>query len=407
MTPKLAQRVDPDLLHTVQALFPGASLSVERGSRENVAFRFVPSVRRCHMLVPADNPASAAAAVDRPSAKDTRSQVVKRRAVSRVLGSRSLAALAMPRTLQITPSTNSILDYLSDLVGEVVHSSVAIGSRRANRKPVLTVYTGDTEIGYAKVGLSPLANELIDHEASVLHTLKQVPAAHYRSPQVIHHGKWGSSSVLLIEGLQPPRQRPTHAIPIAAIAEIVGSSMSTAKPISSTRWFASIVEAGRQLDSMGRPELTRAAGRYEEVFGSLAAPFGRWHGDLGPWNMAWDGSTASIWDWERSEPSVPAGIDVAHFTSHTPLRDVGNMPRARAVLTRTSTDALRRVLRALGHREDDRLVRACLLGYLLSVGARFTTDGERVDGDAVRPLANWYLTVLDDQLNSEGARSWN
>jgi hypothetical protein len=41
--------------------------------------------------------------------------------------------------------------------------------------------------------------------------------------------------------------------------------------------------------------------------------FGSWHGDWGPWNMAWAGERVRLWDWERFTRGVPYGFDALHY----------------------------------------------------------------------------------------------
>lgn len=399
--------VDSDLLSTLKLLFPGAHLALSKTSGSGHSYRFVPSVRRTHMLVPANDPNSAAAALDRPSASDTLLKQVRRGIVRAAVRQRNFARYAMPYHLRVGPSTDSIIEYLSEASGRPVDISVAIGPRRANRKPVLAVSSNATPVGYAKVGLTPLANRLIDHEASVLKSLAGSDRTHFRVPTVIHHGRWNTSSVLLMENLQPPRQRSSRRVPTEAMAEIVGPCSAPLAALSQTEWFAQIDDVGERMAAEGKRELQDVTHLFRQVWGGVTIPMGRWHGDLGPWNMAWERERAAIWDWERSEVA-PAAIDAVHYSCHSSLRDIGNMQRSRAVLASTGVTSLRGVL---GHLNpdyvSDDLVEACLHAYLLAVGARFTADSNGPDGEPVRLLAAWYLAVLKDQLGNREERSWN
>lgn len=394
-------RVDADLLATVQALFPEAALELGRGGGET-ALRFVPGVRRARMLVPADAPRAAAGAVDRPSAVDSRSQVLLRGAVGALLRMPPLASMVMPHVLRVDSSTGSLLEHLHQVTGREVRFSLAIGSRRANRKPVLNVHALDgAEIGYAKVGLTTLANTLIDHEAAMLASLAAQPPRSFRAPRPIHHGHWRTSSVLLMESLRPSAQQSAAGVPLAAIAELVARDGLVWRRLGESAWLERIAGAGAELTGLGRPGLSAVTERYRRTYGQLRVPLGHWHGDLGPWNMAWEGQTALVWDWERAEPDVPAALDAVHFTSHSVLRDVGNAPRARQVLAGAGTDAVRAVLRRLPEPVGEDVVRGVVLGYLLSVAARFSADATRPDGEAVGRLADWHLAVLNDLLDHE------
>lgn len=403
-------RVDEDILATTRSLFPGAEITLGHAAMGKAAFRLVPGLRHTHMLVPADSPSAAGDAVDRPSAKDTRRQILRRRAVGAVLRNPTLARVLMPDVLQIGPTSGTLLDYLEHVVQDEVRVSMALGARRANRKPVLSVHRRDgRQVGYAKVGLTPLANDLIDHEARTLRSLSAGPAPrHFRAPAVIHHGGWGSSRVLLMETLRPSAPRRSRDLPLGAMAELAGRDGVVWEPLGESAWIRAITVDAGQLRSAGHPELLEIVARYARAFGGMTAPLGGWHGDLGSWNMAWEGDTAFIWDWERAQDRVPVGIDAVHFTCHASLRDTGNLARARDVLTDASTRAIRSVLARLGiDRSDAHVDRAVLLGYLLSMTARFSVDAVRPDGEVVSDLARWYLTVLSDQLDQEERMPWS
>lgn len=403
------RRVDADIVDTTTTLFPGAELTLGRRAVGRASFRLVPGLRRTHLLVPADAPAAAGKAVDRRSAKDTLRQVLLRRGVEAVLRTPAMARTFMPHVLQVGPSEDSLLDYLEGVVGTNLRVSLAIGARRANRKPVLSVHTAEgTEVGYAKVGLTALANSLIDHEAKTLLVLAQAPVPkHFTAPNVIHHGTWAGSQVLLMESLRPSSQRTSQGVPVTAMAELASRAGITWESLAGSSWLGAIRAEGRRLAAAGEPGLADVTARYEEAFSAVRVPLGMWHGDLGPWNMAWEGDIPLIWDWERAQQGVPVGIDAVHFTCHSTLRDIGNLDGARAVLVGEGSQVLSTVHAALGHDgSGNRLRNAVLCGYLLSLAARFSVDADRPDGDAVRAIARWHVTVLDDQL-ARRSLLWN
>lgn len=102
MTAASLRDVDSDLVDTLRELFPEAPLATGRAPQDGVTLRFIPGIRNTHMLVPAGDPGAAARSVDRPSAKDSRRQRLKRHAVGSLLGSRKLAPLVFPHTLSIS-----------------------------------------------------------------------------------------------------------------------------------------------------------------------------------------------------------------------------------------------------------------------------------------------------------------
>lgn len=403
------RRVDPDILDTIHALFPGAELRLGASPGGRASFRLVPGIRRTHLLVPADAPVAAGKAVDRRSAKDTPRQLLIRRAVRTALRTPVVARTLMPHVLHVGPSADSLLDYLEAAVGTELRVSMAIGSRRANRKPVLSVHSAaGEEIGYAKVGLTPLADALIEHEANTLSSLSAAPSPrHFKAPTVIHHGTWGSAQVLLMQSLRPRGHRSPQGVPLTAMAELASRQGVTWTVLEESAWVAAIRSDSVQCSAAGEAGFAEAVRQYERAFGSVRMPFGGWHGDLGPWNMVWEGDTPSIWDWERAQGDVPLGIDAVHFTCHSALRDIGNLDRARETLEGKGTEALASLHAELSLTDSDpRLRQAVLLGYLLSMAARFSIDAGRPDGLVVRDLARWHVTVLMDQL-ARRSSSWS
>lgn len=403
-------RVDPDILDTARSLFPGAELDVGRVSAGRAAFRFVPGLRHTHMLVPADAPKAAAHAVDRRTAKDSTRLIVRRQLVRTALRAGPLSRALMPHVLRVGPSDNSVLDYLEHVAGAELRFSLAIGARRANRKPVLSVYRVDgTPVGYAKVGLTQLTNDLIDREAATLRALASDPVpTTFRAPVVLHHGGWGASRLLLMSSLQPPQQRSRGRVPLDAMAEVAARSGVHWVTLGESPWLGAVLADGRQLGTTGRPALAGVASRYLELFGDVRIPMGSWHGDLGPWNMAWADRTPLIWDWERAGGDVPVGLDAVHYSCHASLRAIGDIDRTRELLQSVAAQMITPLWARLGlDLAEHRGPRAVLLGYLLTMAARFSVDATRPDGEVVGDLAAWYVTVLRDQLDKEEQAQWS
>jgi hypothetical protein len=62
-----------------------------------------------------------------------------------------------------------------------------------------------------------------------------------------------------------------------------------------------------------RDLVTETLHRLESDAGTTTMPFGTWHGDWVPWNMAWVGDTLHVFDWEHGRSGVPVGFDVVDF----------------------------------------------------------------------------------------------
>jgi len=70
---------------------------------------------------------------------------------------------------------------------------------------------------------------------------------------------------------------------------------------------------GGVTDQAARGRLTRIADGIERSRGDVRLEFGRWHGDLVPWNLARLGAATFAWDWESSTADAPVGFDALHF----------------------------------------------------------------------------------------------
>ena len=108
-----------------------------------------------------------------------------------------------------------------------------------------------------------------------------------------------------------------------------------------------------------------------------------------------------MWDWERYGQDVPLGIDVVHYLAHPALRATGDLGAARRSLAIACRPALAQVVGwATGpaYSGDPAVLDALVLGYLLTITARFTFDSLTADGAAVHALAHWHQRVLADHL---------
>lgn len=388
-----------DLLSTVRQLFPDASVESARLGKGGPNLRLVPGRRRPRLAVPASNIRAASDALLRPSASDTLLTSSRRLFLAKLLAS-PVTPVAMPYGIAISTTKNSIVDYLSEVIGEQVDISLMIGSARANRKPILNVHsrTG-SELGFAKVSLSELTEDLVVHEGETLEQLSQRASEAFVHPTVIHAGQWNGHQVLLLTALRPDKQQKKSRLDLATVAGIIQTADITHMPIESSCWHATLLESAEPLRGTTDGKLPRLLEAFSKKYGAVEIPFGAWHGDFGPWNMAYTSSAPMIWDWERYDSQVPAGMDVLHYLSHELLR-MQDREVAHMALEANALPQLAQVLRlATGvSQADTRVLKAIQLAYLLSVGTRFTLDSRRPGGSPIRGLAQWYLAMVEDQL---------
>ncbi len=397
-----------DLIATLEDLYPGSSVDLGLASSNGTAFRLVPGPRRPRIVVPAKSRRAASEAMNRPSMNDSFWRSAPRRLLSTALSTGFGSAL-MPLGLSVGPSPDSISDYLSEAVGEPVLLSLTVGAARANRKPILNVHRSDgTEIGFAKVGLTPLSNRLVAHEHRALLSLASAAPDGFTAPTPLHHGVWRGNQVLLMSALRTDRQQVNGQLPIEAAAQIAATTKIQVVSIESSGWIAELHRSVEQFRATEDERLALTLDRFVQTYGDLELPFGAWHGDFGPWNLALTSAGPMIWDWERYDLEMPVGSDVIHYVSHQALRRQGDLSAARRVLEDSCQPALHRVLRAAdlpGFANNPMALDAIVIAYLLTIAVRFTADSLTPQGRPVQSLARWHQEVISDQLERTVTRA--
>jgi hypothetical protein len=300
----------------VAALWPDAEVGDEAGTRAVREFVFLPSADRPRLLLPAGVPAAAANALRRYS-HDLGPRARATRMLTATAVRAGFADRALRDRLYVTGAGESIEDRLGELLGRPVVVSVGLGSARANRKPILHVLTPRGEpVAFVKVGDTAMARELIAGEAAALARLAERSFHRLRVPRVLHHGEWRGMSLLVLTPL-PTRAlsfRPRRGAPVTAMRELTGATRRV--PLATSTFWPRFADVPLD-DPDQRKRFADVAGRIGEAYGADEVEFGAWHGDWTPWNMAWHGGRLQLWDWERFDPDVPAGLDLLHYRCQT------------------------------------------------------------------------------------------
>ena len=305
-------------------------------------------------------------------------------------------------------SGSSIEGCLAELSGTEVRFAMSVGSARANRKPVLNVFRRDgREIGFAKVGLTSLAAQLVRAETEVLRCLAERDTTHLQVPQILGQGTWRGHPLLLMSSLRGTRKsRNSQRLPLLAMCELATLFGVQTHVIRDSRWLA---ELRNRVEGIGGPSATRLSAILDGFVarhGDTSLVMGSWHGDWGPWNMAWSGNRAQVWDWERCATNVPVGLDAAHFVAHPRLRKVGDASSADMAIDDQAAVAVQRFHERLGcYAGGPSRVEATVHAYLLEVTTRYTTDGAGEFGAPVAGLAEWHLATLERVLGLDRSDS--
>lgn len=386
------------LWETLRTLWPPpARISrCGRGARPSataVDFLVFPNERHPALLVPRRPRRTAAAALRHYKASASARDRLRFRLAALAAG--TAVAEVLPDRIRIEPGPPGtgadIADYLSAALRTKTVVSLYVGAPRANRKPVLQALTPDGEVlGFVKVGVNPLTDELVRNEAAALTFFASMPLAHLRPPRLLHHGQWRGREVLVQQALSAARPARNNAELNRAMAEVAGVRGLSRLPAARSPYWQGLRSRLRALarDELADP-LLRVLGRLEAAQGAANLAFGSWHGDWTPWNMTMSGGRALVWDWERFETGVPVGYDAVHYWLQ------GAIIRAGASPVTAAEAALRKApetLAPLGVEPDAASLVAAM--YLVEIGARYVHDGQAETGARLGRVDTWLLPVL-------------
>ena len=140
---------------------------------------------------------------------------------------------------------------------------------------------------------------------------------HIELPKVLHHGSWHGHQVAVLSSLVRPRPiggRVARAPPAAAISEVASLGDHISVPLAGGPYWGSLLRAN-QVAVGSHSSRPRQVGHRPVGAAARGADLalGRWHGDWAPWNMASEGGRLRVWDWERTAPHRPVGLDAIHF----------------------------------------------------------------------------------------------
>jgi hypothetical protein len=215
------------------------------------------------------------------------------------------------------PPADGLAELLGDLFGRDVHLGLTLREDRVNRKSVVAVLDGRGRfLAFCKVASGPLTRALASNEEATLLELATCSLPGIHVPRLLHRGEICGSLVLVVSALpvspigrRPPPRRLSEAM--LSLASVRGLRSS---PLAKGAWWASVTQ---RLASLGPGRLTdclrTSVGRLHDAAGDQPVTFGRWHGDWTCWNMAWQKTSCLLWDFERSTPWVPVGLDAVHL----------------------------------------------------------------------------------------------
>lgn len=385
------------------------SAKVPAGRRSVMRFLALPGPAHPYVLAPDDSSSAVAEAVrglGNPSGKGKRlieaGLAAGVPAVHRLLRPESLH-LSVPES-----SAHAVEPTLEEHLRDALHipdlrAVVILGRSRPNRKPVLRlVSNGGRTIAFAKVGWNDVTRLLVRNEASVLTTLgdPRLRPRSFHVPRVILAETWRELELLVVSAAPPEHwlhDGPPLSLPLEPTREVMANGGLSEAPLRETPYWKRVKERAERIADQGSETspVTAAIAGLDRDFGDRAVPVGRWHGDWTPWNMSKVDGRLFVWDWERSEAGVPAGMDVAHFDFDVRAKIRGQTPETAA---RESLRRGGRLLARVGLRAD--LAPLLWRMHLVEMCLRFS-EGQAAGVEAEDPV---YLDALRElSIGAPGA----
>jgi hypothetical protein len=392
--------IAPPATDRARAAFLGETLDVlwppaQRGDASPTELMVLPRLKRPRLVVPLNRRAAASAVRRYGEPRSLRSRLGMR-GLSLLLRS-GLGEVLLRDRVRVPDGEATIESYLSERLGAEIKVSMYLGPPRANRKPVLHLFAPDgAAVGVAKVGVSPLAQDLVRDEGDTLRLLAGAGLEQVIVPSVMLEGEWNGMPVLVLGPLPvnerrvplPARQR------WAAITEIAGVRGWERAQLAGGRYLATLRERVARADATpDRERLSAAIDRLATGSGATALTFGAWHGDWSPWNIASTRHGLLVWDWERFGLGVPFGYDALHnrLQRETAPGRTDPLLAARECVTGAAT-----LLEPLG--VDVSEARLTALAYLAELTARYLIDRQADLGGRLSAASAWLIPALESEL---------
>ncbi len=380
------------LLDSARAVWPEpASLALTRdvkvagdGVRDYVV---LPTLRSPRWLLPVDAPCAAAALT-------TPETSLARQVAARLFTWTHRAGLTrrLPfGRLRVQSSDESLMATVSARLGADVAVAIRLGSWEHARSLTLRAFADDGRTrAFGKVGLDRVGCAAVRAEKGGLARVAGLDLPFLTHPEVLHHFDWRGLEVLLVSPLVAPagetRRRDMPVEAMGQLANAVGPRRGT---LSTSEWLRGVRHRIREVaDPRVRGPLDSVLGRLEEGSTGVELPFGCWHGDWTPWNMAWSGPRVLLWDWEHFAEDVPLGFDHVHYLAQRLRQTAGTGPAEERAWFAQSAEVLDR---RLGLTETQRAV--LLAAYLLEVNLRYVLDRQGTPQESDM-RAGWGMGLL-------------
>lgn len=289
---------------------------------------------------------------------------------------------------------------------ETASMAVHFGPPRANLKPVAKIYDDRTGQARAvvKFGCTTLTRQLVAKEAEFLRGVDGARTPVLEIPSLIHEGTWGASrfvmqSVIRFSG----RHRlPSPTLRVEAERAVTATGTPSVAPLRDGSYHADLSDRLRGLDDDPVSRSVAAAGhRLLEALGDERISTGGWHGDWAPQNLCATESGVGAWDWERWAPDRPCGFDALHYFAQELLARDGASESVGSEMINQAPTMLAPHQPGL----PQSLLRRLAALYLVEIGHRYLTDGQRDTPSLAGRMDTWLVPALVSAANDEPRRN--
>ncbi len=363
------------------------------GSRD---FLLLLGQRRPRLLVPAAGAAAGAAVLGYSEPGSAAARLGTRALALALRAGAGRAAAGSRVQVRVPPGADTIDGYLTAALGRPVLPSLHLSPARANRKPVLQLLTPAGRLaGYAKIGISPLTQRLVEAEHRALLAIGAAGPAGLTVPRVLHYGQWRDMNVLVLSPLplglpRRPVQPGQLSAAMLAVARIGGHS---SEPLAGGGYWRGL---GARLDGCDpgadREALRQALAELAAAAGQASVRLGSWHGDWTPWNMASTSRGLLVWDWERFAGGTPVGFDALHYRLQRDVVPGSREPRAAAAACISGAP---QALAPFGL--DEPAARLTAVLYLADLATRYLADRQAEAGARFGSAGSWLIPAVRDE----------
>jgi hypothetical protein len=353
----------------------------------------LPGAGSPRLLLPAAQRRAAAAAMRRYGEPRSRLARLRSRTLAAALRSGVGDFMLRDRLRVHAPDGVPTLErHLGEVLGEPVLLSMHVGPPRATRKPVLQLLTPDGRtVGFAKVGVNPLTNALVRAELDALRVLAGAGLMVIKVPEVLHHGSWRDSQILVLEPLPVWERRApaTEQRRLVAMREVAATGGLRTQPLCDSHFWQKLRVAVGELPGEWAHAVQLALADVAAAKGHRQLTFGSWHGDWNPGNMAVLRDRVLVWDWERYAKGVPVGFDPLHYAVQT---DITYHEQPPELVVRRHLAGAGKLLAPFGVPLQDASLVAVL--YLAHLAVRYLRDRQAEAGADLGRLDSWLLPAL-------------